>query len=327
MTASATRLAFARSFSIATVSDSSITSTPQVLRLAKPDTAEYYYVSLREAMAFDTTLEWTFVNTISVHRATGTLPTRTYLLQSLGAGQSFSDPTNGISITNQGASGNAATVAVSFSGTACTRTAPAISVGPGSQTATPGSTLGYSVTVTNLNSAACGTSTFNLAQGLPSGFSGVFGAASLPIAAGSSASTNWSVASASATPNATYTLDATAADSAAATSTTGHSSYVVYAATTVVDTTAPTVSISSPVAGSIVGGGRMTISASATDLSGIQSVEFYVDNTLLVRDTSAPYTANWNLRKVAAGIHTMRVVATDNANNRAEQSISVTVAK
>ena len=312
------------SYALATISTNAPATSPQVLRLLKADTNEYYYVSVRQALNLDANLSASYLDNISVHRATGTLPARTYLLQNVAAGQNFSDATNGISITNQGVSGGVAMVAVSFGSTACTRTAPAVSVGPGSQTATPGTTLGYSVTVTNLNSAGCGTSTFNLAQGLPSGFSGGFGATSLAVAAGSSASTNWSVASASATPNATYTLSATAADSAAATSTTGHSSYVVYAATTVVDTTAPTVAISSPGAGSTVGGGRLTIGANAADASGIQAVEFYVDNTLLVRDTSAPYTASWNLRKVAAGTHTIRVVATDNAGNKGESSISVT---
>jgi hypothetical protein len=313
------------SYSVATISTNTTATSPQVLRLNKADTSEYYYISVRQGVNLDSNLSTSYVGNIAVHRATGTLPTKTYLLQNVAAGQSFSDATNGITVTNQGVSGGVATVGVSFSGSACARSAPAVSVGPGSQTTTPGTTLGYSVTVTNLNSAACGTSTFNLAQGLPSGFNGSFAASSLAIAAGSSASTTWSVASASTTPNATYTLDATAADSAAASSTMSHASFVVYAAPPVVDTTAPTVSITSPSAGSNVNGGRVTISASASDASGIQAVEFYIDGVLLARDTAAPYTANWNLRKVAAGTHSIQVIAVDNANNRsAPTAITVT---
>ena len=103
-----------------------------------------------------------------------------------------------------------------------------------------------------------------------------------------------------------------------------HASLVVYAAPTVVDTTPPTVSIASPAAGSTVNGGRLTISANAADASGIQAVEFYVDGNLLARDTASPYTANWNLRKVASGPHAIKVVAIDIAGNRAEQIITVT---
>jgi hypothetical protein len=45
---------------------------------------------------------------------------------------------------------------------------------------------------------------------------------------------------------------------------------------------------------------------------------------LLLRDAVAPYTASWNLRKVAKGVHTIKAKAIDNAGNAAEQSISVT---
>lgn len=314
------------SYTLASLSTNSTTSAPQVLRLPKADTNEAYYVSLRTPVNLDSGLSSPYVNTISVHRATGTLPTKTYLMQNLATGQSFSDATNGITIANQGVSGNAATVSVSIGGSACARTAPAVAVAPGSQTAAPGTTVGYSVTVTNRNSAACGTSSFNLAQGLPTGFSGGFSASSLSIAPGASASANWSVASAGNAAQTTYTLDASAVDSAAAgNATTGHASYVVYSAPAPTnDTTPPAVSISSPSSGATVKGNRVTISANASDASGIQAVEFYVGGSLLARDTGAPYTANWNLRKVASGSHTIRVVAIDNAGNRAESSINVT---
>jgi chitinase len=92
------------------------------------------------------------------------------------------------------------------------------------------------------------------------------------------------------------------------------------------DTTPPALVIGSPAAGGIVSGRNVTISATATDSSsGIQAVEFYVDGTLLARDTSTPYTANWNLRKASKTTHTIKVRAIDNAGNAAEQSIIVTV--
>ena len=316
----------AGSYSVATVSDTTIVSMPQVLRLAKADSAESYYVSLREAMAYDTALGTQFVNTLSVHRATGTLPTKTYLLQLLAAGQTFTDATNGITITNQGATNGVAGVGVTMAAAACARSAPAVSLSPASQTAAPGSALSYTMTVLNNNSAACGTSTFNLSQVVPAGFSATLSATSLALSAAASGSVTWTASSLSTTPGGTYGLDATATDASATASVgTNHASYVVYSVPTA-DTTPPLVSITGPAANSILAGGKtVSISATASDASGVQAVEFYLDGTLLVRDTSSPYAASWITRKASKGAHTIKARAIDNAGNAAEHSITVTV--
>ena len=39
------------------------------------------------------------------------------------------------------------------------------------------------------------------------------------------------------------------------------------------------------------------------------TVQFYVDGTLLSTSTSAPYSATWNLRKVTRGAHSISVRA------------------
>lgn len=295
-------------------------ATPQVLRLFKPDTNEYYYVTLRQAIGVDTGLPTAYQNTLSIHRAAGTLPTHTYLMQNLAVGQSFTDATNGIQITHQGLSGNTSTVGVTLTGATCARSAPQVSFSPASQTGAPGSALTYNVTVSNLNSSACGTSTFAVSQAVPGGFTGSLAASSLSIAAGGSASTSVQVTSSTAALDGTYTFDVSAMDSAAGTASTSHGSYVLYR-----DTTAPTLAITSPANGAVLSGRSASLSASASDASGIQVVEFYVDGTLLVRDTGTPYTANWNLRKVPAGAHTIKARAIDKAGNATEQSISVTV--
>lgn len=310
------------SYSIATVSDSSIAATPQILRLTKADTAESYYVSLRQAIGFDTTLEWAFLNTISVHRATGSLPTKTYLMQVLSAGQSFSDATNGITITNQGVSNGIAGVAVAMASPVCARSKPSISLTPSSQSASPGSTVTYTMTVQNNNSAACGSSTFGLSQALPAGISGTLSASSMPLAAAASGSVNWIATAAVSTPSGTYGLDATATDGAATTNaTSGHASYIV-----VGDTALPTVSITSPNQGaSLTAGKPISIAVAAGDASGIQAVEIYVDGVLLARDTASPFTTGWSNRKVAKGPHTIKARAIDNAGNAAEHSINVSL--
>jgi len=318
------------SYSVASVSDNSVVAMPQVLRIPKADTAETYYVSLRQATGYDTALAAQYVNTLSVHRATGSLPTRTYLMQVLAAGQSFSDATNGITITNQGVANGVGTAAVTLSGAVCARKAPSVTLTPSSQSAAPGATLNYTMTVQNNNSAACGTSTFNLGQVVPAGFAGALSAASLALGAGASGSVNWAATSGSAVPAGTYGLDATATDAGATTTSqsTNHASYVVFVDSTPppppTDTTPPAVSVTSPGANATVTGNKaMTIAAAASDAAGIQAVEIFVNGALLARDTSAPYAANWNLRKAAKGVHTIKARAIDAAGNAAEHSISV----
>ena len=196
------------SYALASVSTNEGAASPQVLRIVKPDSNEHYYISLRQALNLDASLAAGYLNNLSVHRAGGTLPTRTYLLANVAVGQSFTDTVNGITVSNQGIANGTATVGVVFSGGSCVRNAPTISVSPSSQTAAPGAASAYSVTVTNRNTSYCGSSTFAMSQVLPAGFSGSFAAPNLSIAAGASASTSWSVGSSAQTAAGTYALDA-----------------------------------------------------------------------------------------------------------------------
>jgi leucyl aminopeptidase len=70
---------------------------------------------------------------------------------------------------------------------------------------------------------------------------------------------------------------------------------------------------------------NLSIAATASDASGVQAVEFYGDGGLLARDTLAPYSTSWNLRKAGKGVHTIKVRAIDNAGNVTEQSVFITV--
>ena len=307
--------------------ESTTPSSPQVLRLAKPDTGEFYYVSLRQPVGVDSAL-WTTYQKVNVHKSTGTLPAYTYLLASLDAGQSWSDPVNGITVSSQGVSGSTASVSVAFGGATCTRQAPTLAVAPASQSGAPGASLGYTLSLTNNDSAACPSAGFSLAQTLPSGFSGSLATTSVSLAPGASTSVAWSVASSTSSPDAVYTLDASATASASGSSAATHASYTVVSPTPTPtptgDTTAPVVGITSPAAGATVSG-RVSLAAQASDNVGVASVQFYVDGKLLATDTGTPYTATWSARKAAKGLHTIRARALDAAGNAAEQSVSVTV--
>jgi hypothetical protein len=84
------------------------------------------------------------------------------------------------------------------------------------------------------------------------------------------------------------------------------------------DTTAPTVSISSPASGVTVFGSAVTITANASDNFGVAGVQFKLDGADLGgENTSAPYSVSWDTTTVANGSHTISAVARDVAGNQA----------
>jgi len=91
------------------------------------------------------------------------------------------------------------------------------------------------------------------------------------------------------------------------------------------DTTLPTVSVTSPTAGSTVSG-TVSINATASDNVGVTKVEFYVDGALRSTDTTSPYSWSWNTTTFANSAHTIVAKAYDAANNIGSSgNISVTV--
>jgi len=96
--------------------------------------------------------------------------------------------------------------------------------------------------------------------------------------------------------------------------------------TWLVDTTAPSVSITSPSNSDTVSG-SVTISASNSDAgSGISSVQFLLDNAPIGSSgTANPYSITWDTTSATNASHTLDAVARDVAGNYATSSITVTV--
>jgi len=92
------------------------------------------------------------------------------------------------------------------------------------------------------------------------------------------------------------------------------------------DTTAPTVSITSPAGGGTVSG-TISVTATASDNLGVAGVQFLLDGAALgAEDTAAPYAVSWNTTTTTNGSHTLTAVARDAAGNRAVSAgVSVTV--
>jgi hypothetical protein len=82
-----------------------------------------------------------------------------------------------------------------------------------------------------------------------------------------------------------------------------------------IDTTPPTVSVTSPVAAATVSGNAVAVVASASDNVGVLGVQFFVDGGPVgAEDTAAPYSIVWDSTSVANGAHTITARARDAAS-------------
>ena len=93
-----------------------------------------------------------------------------------------------------------------------------------------------------------------------------------------------------------------------------------------IDTSAPSVSITSPQSGQQLTGQSTSVQVSASDNVRVARNELYVDGVLVGTSTNAPFTIKWNTRKAAVGPHELRCKAYDAAGN-ASVSNAVTVFK
>ncbi|HEX5478873.1 MAG TPA: Ig-like domain-containing protein, partial [Dehalococcoidia bacterium] len=113
--------------------------------------------------------------------------------------------------------------------------------------------------------------------------------------------------------NGTHTIKVEALDAA------GNSSGIITRTVTVdnADTTAPSVSITSPGTGATVSG-TVDITATATDNKAMEKVRFWVDNRYLSfdgYDGDTSYSKTWDTTGWSNGTHTIKVEAVDAAGN------------
>ena len=230
-------------------------STPKALKILQSSSSgSYYYVEFRQPSGFDSYVSnyTDILNGVVIHQAapssanssdlldmTPTSPS-SFLHPALVVGQSFTDSAAGVTITPTAVSSAGATVKVTFSnsGATCTLAKPSVGISPTqSQSVTAGTTVSFTVTVTDNDSSACGNANFNMAGSVPSGWSGVLGSSMLTLSPGSSGSTTFQVASPTGIAGGLYNLGVSVTNAAA-------SSYAASAAASYVIGTPTTLSIS-----------------------------------------------------------------------------------
>lgn len=213
--------------------------------------AVWYYLEYRQAVGFDSILASVGTltkgvsiirgmpsNTGSVNTMVDTTPESNTLSRlsdfedgTLLAGRSYTDAGAGVTISVVSADANGAVVDVTVaaggggSGGTCTRASPAVSVSGPTSAVPAGSSVSYTVAVTNQDSSACAATGFALARTVPAGWSGTLGASSLSLSPGASGSTTLTVVSAGGATAGGYAI-------AAATSSSAGSMHTVSATTT-----------------------------------------------------------------------------------------------
>lgn len=86
----------------------------------------------------------------------------------------------------------------------------------------------------------------------------------------------------------------------------------------------PTVSITSPIAGSVITG-TISITAAASDNVGVAGVTFKVDGVVIGTDTTVPYSVSWDSTTVLNGSRNLTATAQDTSGNTSTASILVNV--
>lgn len=135
----------------------------------------------------------------------------------------------------------------------------------------------------------------------------------------SSSSATWTWNTTAAT-NGTHTLTAIGTDASGNKATTSIT-VTVYNAP---DTSAPTVSITSPTGGKM--GVNLTVSTNSADNRGVVKVELWANGKIVQTDTSAPWTFSINTKKWSAGSYALQCIAYDAAGNKGVSQI-VTITK
>jgi hypothetical protein len=306
------------------------------LKINKPDTGEAYYISYRQPVGFDAGLSSGLTNGASVIVWGGSPSVQTKLVDmtpgdgsmanaALTDGATFTDPMNGIAVTQLSHTPTAVTVDVKFPQPVCYKSAPSVYLSPVSQDGSDGKTLSYQVTVSNRDSSACAPATFSLSGQLPSGWTGSFSQPSITVAVGASVTAVFQVTPSAGIPDGAYPLSVYASDVADTTHVASVSgSYVSFT-----DVSPPVVTITSPLNGAKIKGAKpVTISVNAKDQNTIASIVISVAGKVLKTCTGvSSCSTNWAVNKLPVGQYVISASATDTSGTPKTGTASITVTR
>jgi hypothetical protein len=292
----------------------------QALKISKPDTNETYYLSYRRPLGFDINLSTQlYLDQLSIHRWSGA--SNTYLMAVLPDGDSFVDVFNGVTVRQVGHTDQYATVHVEFDGGSsnCHTSQPSMVASPTSQSGTPGTSLSYSVTVTNEDSGDCAASSFLLETAAPLEWQATLSDDLMLLAPGETAQTAMSVTSPATAVDGSVGVDVSVLDQLDPSRTTTAS--VTYAVATSPDTEPPTTP--SGLSASVKGKQVELSWSPSNDNVGVQGYQILRDGSIAATTSDTMYAD-----RDSSGSGTVyNVVAFDAAGNLSAPSSGAVATK
>ncbi len=314
-------------------------STLKILKGVDPATGakSWYYVELRQATGFDSFVSGNnnVLNGLVIHTASDGDLNSSHLLDmtpgssslldwndpALTVGQSFTDPDSGLSLTTQWVDTSGATLDVNLGSQPCVAQAPTLSLNS-TQTewVAPGTSVTYSLTLTNHDSLACAGNTYALSAAIPAGWSGNFAQPSVSLAPGASATVALTVTSSSSAADGFYNLDVSANGGGSSATTS-----ITYVVSTPVSNSAPTANADSVTTDA---GQPITIDvlANDTDADGnslsITSFSQGRNGSVML---NADGTLTYASQSVFAGTDSFGYTISDGKGGSASTTVTVTV--
>lgn len=234
-------------------------------------------------------------------------------------GRTLSDPTRGIQIRVVSIAADRSNAVVEVTQN-CTRRQPNISVAPFLGWGKAGSSIQYTVTVTNTDSPQCGNSAFSLIPTLPAGWTSSASPSSATIAPIGVAPITLTITSPVNAVDGPASFNLVTTNTSSGQNKTTSINYTI-------DSVAPVINIDAPADGMILSSNTsFQAHASTTDAGSVSTVEVYLDSQLLARcspyDRFAGCGATINPTTLVAGSHTIRYTAIDAALNSSEAKYS-----
>lgn len=293
---------------------SSINGSPFILKIAKPNTSDLYYLSYRQAVGNYNQLSTAYTKGINIHRYKGSSYGYTTHIKTLIDGETFTDTSNGISFTQISQGSGFATVQVSYG---CAVNTPAVSISPATLAMASGNSANFTVTVSNKDMSGCSNTTFTLDHegGVVNGSLASPDLTLSPSQTGNSILTADTYLSEGSYPLSVFVTDS---DGRAP----HHTGISQGSATLIIDNTPP--STPSSLIGSINKQGKVVLSwqAATDELSGIADYLVYRNNELIGHTTSISYTDS---TAVSGTSYEYVVIARDAAHNTSFGSSAILV--
>ena len=184
------------------------TPYPQALKMVRPS-GDYYYFSFRRQIGYDTSMPSQYADQLNVHHYAGSGSFHTYLIESLSDGESFADPTNGVTVTQLSHTADYVTVRVLAD---CAPLAPTITISSTNYAGLAGRTFSYTVTLQYNDTALCGSSSFNLSATAPAGWTASVAPTSLALGPGQANTATLTVTTPNSATNDTYSVNVNVTD-------------------------------------------------------------------------------------------------------------------